>query len=321
MKILIARARAFTMTELLVVMVIMALLVGLLLPVLGRSREEARLTQCRSNLRQIGVALTLYAGDNAGYSPAVYGWTQEDMSGAGYGVQYHQTDGFFSQGTLSQRTHPNSPERARGLDFIATGLGLAFQGGYLTMKGGTILTCPAYPAHLTFLGPDREALDRKYNYDADEPFWSSPRIIPSADGDRVQDIYAYDPADAVTRDWHVGTVMTGYWLRQEGTFATSVLRPQWSSWNLKEARFSQIAIASDMCGARSGYNSYYHVDLTNAASPVLRDTFPLFDTATYPTEAARVRFQNFYIENHAQGYNVLFADGSVRFFADGGQAL
>jgi prepilin-type N-terminal cleavage/methylation domain-containing protein/prepilin-type processing-associated H-X9-DG protein len=54
------RQNAFTLVELLVVIAIIGVLVGLLLPAVQAAREAARRTQCKSNLRQIGLALTHY---------------------------------------------------------------------------------------------------------------------------------------------------------------------------------------------------------------------------------------------------------------------
>ena len=60
---------AFTLIELLVVISIIALLVAILMPALGKARTQARLTVCKANLHQLGLAVGLYAAENEGKIP------------------------------------------------------------------------------------------------------------------------------------------------------------------------------------------------------------------------------------------------------------
>ena len=63
---MIRRPRAFTLVELMVVISIIALLVGILLPAISRARDNAKIGQSKSNIRNIHTASNLYENDHKG---------------------------------------------------------------------------------------------------------------------------------------------------------------------------------------------------------------------------------------------------------------
>ena len=188
------RAKGFTLIELLVVMVIIALLVGLLLPALGRAREEARKTQCRSNFRQIGLAVHMYAADNKGFLPALYGHSGTGVQGGNYGGlrtnannpyyggdtawQYapfsHSAQGGGTPANYSHALYlmgndnTNNPNRAKN-PARANGIGLLLAGGYLTQQGGSTLDCPSRNIPGWWAGFAKENV----TFNPDAPFYTS----------------------------------------------------------------------------------------------------------------------------------------------------
>lgn len=85
------KRKGFTLIELLMVIAIIALLMAVLMPALNKAKQLARTMVCRSNLKQYGIALSMYLNDNEGYFPNPEWWLCKKEPG-----QTHPTYGPFS---------------------------------------------------------------------------------------------------------------------------------------------------------------------------------------------------------------------------------
>ena len=106
----------FTLIELLVVIAVIAILAAAMLPALANAKRKGHQTTCRSNMKQTGVAMQLYADDHEEFLPGPV-WS-------GVRPDYHKN---YSQDLLW---------------FIATYLGLPEPSGQVRMA--EIMVCPGY---------------------------------------------------------------------------------------------------------------------------------------------------------------------------------
>ena len=106
--------RGFTLVELLVVIGIIALLISILLPAMTKARKQALIVTELSNMRQVGLAVSMYANDNKGRVPVagVYPSWHEGIRGQLYGFVWNDpTQKYVKGGPIYLQSSIIDPDR------------------------------------------------------------------------------------------------------------------------------------------------------------------------------------------------------------------
>ncbi len=179
------RRNAFTLIELLVVIAIIAILAAILFPVFARAKEAAKSTSCLSNVKQLALALTMYANDDEDHLPAA----TEHEEGGGTGEEGGQTwldsvQPYIKAKLLYRCPSDSSPLWTRPTDPRLTSYGL---NAYVTYNH------PPYfgPAMSSFTHPSETILagelDDAVSEDHFMPmYWGEPSRLTDADSQDEQ---------------------------------------------------------------------------------------------------------------------------------------
>ena len=165
------RSRGFTLIELLVVIAIIAVLIALLLPAVQQAREAARRTQCRNNLKQIGLALHNYLSTHTVFP---FGKGAPYVGAAGYArwSQHAMILPYIDQAPLYNSIDFNNPPGTPGMAGV-----IAFMPAFVSPSAANMVASQTViPGFMcpTDLGPN-DSWRAQNNYAGNQGGWLCDR--------------------------------------------------------------------------------------------------------------------------------------------------
>lgn len=301
--------RGFTLIELLVVIAIIAVLIALLLPAVQQAREAARRTQCKNNLKQIGLSMHNYhetfgvfppgfvsksppTGSANSVERSMYGWGAFILPYMDQAPLYQRLnvgnvllETNLSNGNLSALQTPLPAFRC------ASDTGPALNNFDDSLSFDPALNANQYNSHVTSNGSDRI------------PIATSNYVMVAGTSDSTTPpVYAaqYGPAQGI------GFINSRISMRDLTDGSSNSLLAGERAW-----RFANITIGA---GNALGFSSETNAAGSNMRTAALAVLGIGYDGINY-TVANQVHQRRGFSSNHVGGCHFVLADGSVRFIS------